>query len=1017
MTRTTAGLGDTELRVLGTIRLAVAGEPVRLGELERGFLAAASSRTCIGGASLEQWLWGDNSPSSAHNRIQALVSGLRRKAGAGIIVTEDTGYRLGTEVATDLDDWQEAVALARDHTSSPDPAERAGRLEQILAAIDGLPFRGAPETTAVETRRDRIDQERLQVVEAHLEARIEAGLFDGLVGELAALTAEHPFHEGLMAQYVLCLGATGQQQRALETFRSTRDRLIEELGVEPCTQLRDAHQRVLSGDVPRVAASTVPSAPPRENSGLSLPVPRTLPRAPAGFVGRLDSLAILEGIAHQSGEAPVVVSVTGLSGSGTSAFVAAAGARLRERFPDGSLYADCSAVGSDGGVQDVIGTFLRMLGILPEIIPDDPAARVGLFRSVMGERRVLVVLDNVDNLDGTASPRMRDLLPTAPGSMALIASRSSVDRLDPTARIRLGSLDDDEALTLLESFAGRQRLAREPDAAHDLVRCSGGLPLTLRLVGSRLADRPDLRVRALVSRLTQTSGGAVDLDPTASDSLQASLVIVWDRLPERTRQATRLLSLLPVDSFGAWVPTVLLDDPYEAEQAIDALIDASFVEPVLREDHLPQYRLHDVVARFARDNAAGLDRLTTTVTLARALLERLVHHHRDVPLQFIPVPPPPPGDRPRLQEEHDEPGLVLATELPMAHTCAMALAKDAPELAWRLLTVCENARQFTPDDHNWLTAIETISESFDSSDPDDRLGAAILTAARAWHVQDNLGQPAPALELARIARQELSAIEAGSHAAAAGLVCAYAALSLGDRETAEFELGLVDRHLTDSPDDILSGWSGIVRGELLNDYDELESCEAELTAARLRLESTGERIGYARACVYLARACARQGRLEHARTIADGAIDVLAEHRADRTLTMALDARAEISVGLREGPEAFAFADRALSRAEVSCDAFLVARSTRTRARSLALLGESDKAVIELRRAARLFEDLGRTLSVAATWRELATVQDDLGDTAGAQDSRSRQRDAARRAVIEDPQLAGVATGPTVDLA
>lgn len=1009
MTPTPGGFGDTELRVLGAVRLIVSGEPARLSELERGFLAAASSRACIGGATLEEWLWGESSPSSARNRIQALVSGLRRKAGAGVIVTEETGYRLGGDIATDLDAWQEAVALARDNTASSDPAGRAARLEQVLATVEGVPFRGAPDTPAVEAERDRIGQERLQIIEAHLAARMEAGLFDGLVGELAALTTEHPFHEGLMAQYVLCLGAGGQQQRALAVYRETRDRLVDELGVEPSNRLSEAHQRVLAGDVPRIASIQIPHEAPREPTGHSLPIPRTLPRAPAGFVGRNESLAILEGIAHQSGDAPAVVSITGLSGSGTSAFAAAAGSRLGERFPDGSLYADCSAIGSDGCVQAVIGTFLRMLGILPEIIPDDPATRVGLFRSVMGERRVLVVLDNVDNLDGAVSPHIRDLLPTAPGSMALITSRSSVDRLDPTARIRLGSLDDGEALALLETFAGRQRLAREPDAAHELVRRSGGLPLTLRLVGSRLADRPDLRVRALVSRLMQTSGGAVDLDPTASESLQASLVIVWDRLPERTRQAARLLSVLPVDSFGAWVPTVLLDDPYEAEQAIDALIDASFVEPVLREGHLAQYRLHDVVARFARDNAQGIDRAATTETLARSLLERLVHHHRDVPQQFIPAPPEPAGERPRLQEEFDEPGLVLVTELPTAHACAMALAKDSPALAWRLLTVCENARQFTPDDHNWLTAFETISEHFDPSDPDDRLGAAILTAARAWHVQDSLGQPAPALDLARSARQELAEMDAGNHAVAAGLVCAYAALSLGDRETAEIELGLADKQLLATPDDVLAGWSGIVRGELLNDYDELASCEAVLTAARQRLESTGERIGYARASVYLARACARQGRLEPARTIADDALDVFAEHGAERALTMALDARAEISVGLGEGQESYDFADRALSRALASCDAFLVARSTRTRARALSLLGEPGQAVVELQRAATLFEELGRTLSVAATWRELAAVQDVLGDSESAKESRTRQRDAERQAAIERPQLAGPA--------
>ncbi len=997
MTRTPDGARTTtRVDVLGPIVLRVSGETVRLSELERGLLAAAAGRAWIGGAALEQWLWGDHAPTSARNRVQSLVSGLRRKGAQDVLVTEDSGYRLGVDVSTDLDAWNDALALARNGLSVPED-ERADRLAAAAERFRGEPLHGAPSTPDVEAERSRLRDQWLEVVESEIAARLAADQLDGLPTRLARLTADHPFHEGLLAQYVLCLGAVGQQQRALEVYRQTRERLVDELGVEPSERLRSAHQRVLNGDV-----EAMPHDRTATRRGWSdAPVPRTLPRAPATFVGRQDCLATVRAAAAQATSGPVVISVSGLSGSGTSALAAAAGADTSHLFPDGTLYLDAANLATETGPHAAMGTFLGMLGLPSTIVPDDAAARTGLYRSVLSERRVLVVLDNVDQADGTVNPALRQLLPTAPGSCAIVTSRAGAEVLDPTVQLRLGSLDEDEAVALLETAAGTDRIQAESAAVRELVRLTGGLPLALRLVGSRLASRPDLTVRGLVSRLERGAGTAA-LDPSAAEALDTSVALVWDRLPEGPRRAAALLSHLPFHTVSAWVPQHLLGPDHDGDRAVDALVDACFVEPVLREGRLPQYRLHDVVARFARAHVPAEDPDGDLERVAAVLLGHLVAHRHDLPLQFMPAPPVPDHVEVvrAVELSREERRLVCATELPLAAACARALVdRDRDlELAWRLLVACDNARGFAVSDDDWLETIDAVRDGLVGDDEDARLGRAMLDVLRAWHLQDLLGLASPALELATSARPALEAAGARTAVVSSGLVAAYAALSIADRSAAERELATVDAALSGGANLVLSGWSLVVWGELYNDFDELLSCEQVLLTARAILSATPERIGYARATTYLSRALARQGRWESARDLADEALDIFGEYGAVQPATIALDARAEIALGLDDPYHAAELASVALGRARTSRDEFLLARSLRTHARALAAQGRLDDAARQLRECVDRFESIHRTLSVAATWRELAAVLDQLGRAEDADLARRSQAEAEARA-------------------
>lgn len=986
--------GTALLRVLGPIDLTVDGQRVALSDLERALLASAALHGLTGGEELVDWLWGDRPPASARNRIQALVSGIRRKvAHQPVLLTEDCGYRLAPAVAVDAHEWRRCVDRARRQRTA-DAAQAVTSYDEALAHFTDQPLGGAPRTPRSDLERNRLDQERVQILEERLAAKLDGGLLDGVVSEAALLSGRHPYHEGFLALYVRTLGATGQQRRALEVYQDARQRLADELGIEPSAQLRAAHQRVLRGEW---------ATQERPVAEAGLPVPQTLPRPPAGFIGRAAELDRLTAAAAQAASEPIVASVTGLIGIGKSALAARAGARLRASFPDGSLYADLSSTAADDGVHAELGNYLRLLGVVPESIPDDPHARRGLYRSLIDDRRVLVVIDNVDNRDGRVAANVADLLPTAAGSMAVITSRSPVEQLDPTLRITLRALSDDEAVALLEHGAGRERVAAEPDAVRELIQHTGALPLALRLVGGRLAQRPDLTVRSMALGLTDTARGLSALDECGGHecTLRASLTMVWHRFPEQIRLAAGLLAQLPLDAFGAWVPRALFGDA-AGEAVLNTLVDACFVEPVILPGRRPQYRMHDIVVRFAREQQepSPAEITAALTTVGTALLDRLARHHAGAPLQFLPLPESVPAGTPDALDASAAQELLL-TELPTVRACARHLAPREPGLAWRLLAACENTRHMAHEPEAWSSVTDAVLAEVDPVCEDGRLGAAILALARAWWLQDHRGEYATALGLAVGARRELTLLGALPHAMAAGLVAANCAVALSDRRTADAELALVADAALRCENPVLTGWRHIVQGELHNDYDELPESEAELTRARDVLDGTGERIGYAYATAYLSRAYRRQGKLGPARILADEALEQFARFGAEHAYTVALDARAEVGVELERGAEALEQASTALGRARAARDAFMTARATRTRARALRVLGRLEEAADELRSSVEQFTAIDRTLSVAATLHDLAIVQDLRAEPAAASETLRQERTALHRAHLE----------------
>src|SRR5574341_685052 len=222
----------------------------------------------------------------------------------------------------------------------------------------------------------------------------------------------------------------------------------------------------------------------------------------------------------------VVVSVvTGKAGVGKSALAVHVAHQLRPRFPDGQLYVDLR--GLEPRALDpalVLGWFLRALGVDRDLVPEDVDQRAGLYRSLLADRRVLVVLDNAAD-----AAQVRLLLPAGAGNAVLVTSRERLAGLAMSDAIDLEVLAPEQAMELLGRIAGADRIAAEPEAARAIAALCGGLPLALRVAGVRLAAKPHWRLGRLANRLGDPHRRLHEL-AVGDLAVRASLALSYQRL-------------------------------------------------------------------------------------------------------------------------------------------------------------------------------------------------------------------------------------------------------------------------------------------------------------------------------------------------------------------------------------------------------------------------------------------------------------------------------------------------------
>ncbi|MEV6237778.1 BTAD domain-containing putative transcriptional regulator [Lentzea sp. NPDC051838] len=656
-------MGELRVDVLGDLRITVDGallEPCQ--PRQRAVLAVLAMRSPhpVSRAELIDAVWGDDPPSSASGSLHTYISALRRlvepdlpsRACGSLIITTDSGY---------------ACSLAPADLCEFESLRQSGELRSALDVWRGTALSDVPGPFA-ERQRARLEEARLTAVEDWAEAAISAGEHGEVIDSLTRVAADHPVRERIVRLLMLALSKSGRQAEALAAFRSCRTALVEGLGVEPGPELQEQHSLILKG-----------------GTGCRSVRPAQTTHDTIGFVGRDGEIAEL--CARLSGSEPrtvVISAIDGTGGIGKTALAVHVAHLLVDRFPDGQLFIDLQGFAPHSAPvppEEALRRLLVGLGIEQKALPDDLDGRAGMYRSVLADRRVLVLLDNAFNAE-----QVRPLLPGVSSSAVLVTSRNRLSGLVVSGgahRVTLDVLPEVEALGLLRSVIGH-RLDAEPQAARELVRLCCALPLALRVAAERVSIGPNRTLAALVSELASERLDVLEADETTA--VRATFSWSYRALAPEVARMFRLLGLHPgpAPSLGAAAALAGLSSR-EARRLLDTLCAGHLVDEVA----LRRYSFHDLLRTYAHEKALddeatpekAVDRLLCWYLHSADGADRLLFPGR----RRMPLPDLPEDVVPQAFSDADDARAWLRSEyVNLIAAIRLAASSGNTELAARL---------------------------------------------------------------------------------------------------------------------------------------------------------------------------------------------------------------------------------------------------------------------------------------------------------------------------------------------
>ncbi|SPL99494.1 transcriptional regulator, SARP family [[Actinomadura] parvosata subsp. kistnae] len=523
--------------VLGPLQVRAADRSLRVGGTKPRLLLATlllDANQVVGSDTLVEVLWAGNPPSSATANLRTYVSSLRGVLGtAGArIAAHPSGYAL--EVAAERLDlllFEDLVGRAR----------AAGRTETgaalLRAALDlwrGRPLSDLPASPAWDARLRALTQARLGAAEELVATQLAVGEHACAIDGLRELIGEHPYREDLWQQLILALHRGGRRAEALHAYTVIRQQLVDDLGIEPGQDLREAHARVLAEDTlpdPAVSSSinTGVGAGTGAAPGVGVPPPHQLPADVADFTGRAAAVATLTGFLsageRQPDGPPAIAVVVGPPGVGKTALAVHCAHAVRPGYPAGQLHLCLGGTEeAPADPADLLAEALRALGVGGAAMPPTVHERSALYRSLLAERPMLVLLD-----DAADAAQVRAMLPGS-GSAVLVTSQRRVTELPGALLLELDVLPPGEAEELLGRIVGERRVAADREAALAILDACGHLPLAIRIAGARLAGRPGWPLGVLQRRLAD--------EAARLDELRAGDLEVRGSFERSTRRLT-----------------------------------------------------------------------------------------------------------------------------------------------------------------------------------------------------------------------------------------------------------------------------------------------------------------------------------------------------------------------------------------------------------------------------------------------------------------------------------------------
>jgi DNA-binding SARP family transcriptional activator/tetratricopeptide (TPR) repeat protein len=953
-----------EFQILGPLAITGADGPVRLGHRrEQRVLAALllDANRLVPLSRLVDAVW-DDPPPTATKAVRNAVSSLRAHLGGsedgdgdGPIVTHTAGYLLRVaDGQLDAQVFEQRLVAVRRLTAL---GRRDAALTELRAAL--ALWRGPALAdlggSLIEAAAAGLNERRLTALEERvalelsLGAQARTGDWSGaaecaeLIDELTTLVADNPLRERLRGLLMRALYRAGRRTDALLTYREGRRVMVGELGLEPGPELRRLEQAVLTDD-----PLLVEPARPRTNSTI---IPAQLPADVTAFVGRGSQLELLDRAMESAGQdgrrtGPVIISaIAGTPGVGKTALAVHWAHLVRDRFPDGQLHVDLR--GYSAGLPrrpiDALTTFLNALEVPPDQIPVDVESAAALYRTLLSDRRMLILLDNAAGPD-----QVRPLLPGSPGCLVLITSRDRLAGLvarESASLITLDVLTGAEAEDLLAGIIGHRRTSAEPAATADLAAACARLPLALRIAAASLVSQPHRGIADYVAALRAGNRLAtLQIENDDQAAVRAAFDQSYATLGPDARLMFRRLGLVPgkdvtAAAAGALAGDDLRDDPADPAAA-DRVLDRLAAAHLVRRGPTGRVSFHDLLRSYAAEMAVAEDgpgeRAAAIDRLYACYLSRVEAAAR---LLYAPSL--------RLRGGADAPGVVFAS----ASDALAWLDAELPNLVAAVLQAAEHGPK--PAAVLLADAMRGYFHLRRGSGADwfAVAGAALATATAEGDLR---GQAAAQLSLAD-ANQRQSRYEASMAHFAAALVLFDQAGWLDGRGVALGNLGFVY-------------WQ----------IGQLDKAVDNISAALEVTRQTGRLIGTAMNLDNLGAVHREQGRLPEARRYSEAALAIHRDIGSTLGEAIALCSLAEAELGLADLDAATAHAELALTKMQETGDRGNETEALRVLAEIHRDRGSLDTAIEYARAAVTLAAETGDRRVEAGALTTLGTLEQRL---------------------------------------
>ncbi len=635
-----------EFRLLGPLTVVDGGRPVALGRgTKRALLAILLLRAnhVVTPEQLVEDLWGERPPgnpkATLHSHVAALRRVLERDGGERLLLTDAAGYLLRVAPEQlDVDRFESAV-------TGGDRALAARAWETALAAYDrGLAeWRGAALADFAAERWSqapaiRLEELRRSAVERRMEAALALGRHAELLADLEAQADAEPLREQRWAQLMLALYRSGRQADALVAYDRLRRTLGEELGLEPGHDVARLQQAILRQD-PSLDAPAAPAPAARAVRAVNLPMVLT------SFVGRAHELdRVMRTLTEHR-----LVTLTGTGGVGKTRLAVAVADRAADLHVDEVAFVPLAGVSEASLVLPAIARVL-------DVAEEAGASPLASLRGHIGDRRMLLVLDNLEQVTAAAGVVV-ELLGACPALRVLTTSRvplkAAGERRVPVPPLTLSARGQDRAghatSEAAELYLDRAR-AVHPDLVVDgaagaavarLCERLDGLPLALELAASHAAVLPP---QALLDRLTRRldlSAAAHDV-PRRQRTLRATLDWSFDLLGPAARRLFVRMAVFGGGATLASVEAVGGDDGAAGGvlEALTALVDTGLVRTEA-VGVTPRFRMLETIREYALERLHERDEA------------RAAHRcHAEHMLTLARVGKPPPGFADDRRLEH-----------------------------------------------------------------------------------------------------------------------------------------------------------------------------------------------------------------------------------------------------------------------------------------------------------------------------------------------------------------------------